>query len=134
MLHCLRSGSLPWGGAWSQFRNDFGCPVMGSYSNGQLIFGGGIEGDESSIIFPSNRDPPNHAVVLYINGALPNHFGYDTCGSGRPDFPETSIAYIWRGRTNRVFQLGSRRVHLICARLQNTCGRLRPRGPSRMLR
>ncbi|KAH0427997.1 FAD dependent oxidoreductase [Colletotrichum camelliae] len=94
------NGSLPGGRAWSLFRNGLDYIVQ-MPRNGELMFGGGIEGDEPSTTFPSDSGPPSHTAVSYLNGALSNYFGYDTWGSERTDFPETSDANVWRGRTKR---------------------------------
>ncbi|KAL3302209.1 FAD dependent oxidoreductase [Colletotrichum asianum] len=96
------NGSLPGGRAWSLFRNGLDYIVQMA-RNGELMFGGGIEGDEPGTTFPSDSGPPSHTAVSYLNGALPNYFGYDTWGSERTDFPETSDANVWRGRTKRVW-------------------------------
>ncbi|KAJ0328453.1 hypothetical protein COL922a_013207 [Colletotrichum nupharicola] len=96
------NGSLPGGRAWSLFRNGLDYIVQ-MPRNGELMFGGGIEGDKPGTTFPSDSGPPSHTAVSYLNGALPNYFGYDTWGSERTDFPETSDANVWRGRTKRVW-------------------------------
>uniref|UniRef100_L2G5B9 FAD dependent oxidoreductase, putative n=2 Tax=Colletotrichum fructicola (strain Nara gc5) TaxID=1213859 RepID=L2G5B9_COLFN len=96
------NGSLPGGRAWSLFRNGLDYIVQ-MPRNGELMFGGGIEGDEPGTTFPSDSGPPSHTAVSYLNGALPNYFGYDTWGSERTGLPETSDANVWRGRTKRVW-------------------------------
>ncbi|KAF9880305.1 putative FAD dependent oxidoreductase [Colletotrichum karsti] len=96
------NGSLSGGRAWSLFRNGLDYIVQ-MPRNGEYMFGGGIEGDEPGTAFPSDSGPPNHAAVSYLNGALPNYFGYDTYGAERTDFPETSDANVWPGRTKRVW-------------------------------
>lgn len=97
------NGSLPTGRAWSLFRNGLDYIVQ-MPRQGEYMFGGG-EGMESNRQVDQMNDslPPDHSVASYLNGALPNYFGYDKWGSERTDFLQPNDTAVFRGRTKRVW-------------------------------
>lgn len=100
-------GSLPGGRAYSFF-----CGGMESFDyvvqmpeNGEFMFGGAADmvRDNASLLSMDDSVPPAHAATAYLNGALPDYFGYDTWGAERTDFPKSSDPRVAEGRTKAVW-------------------------------
>ncbi|KAF5003257.1 hypothetical protein FDECE_10157 [Fusarium decemcellulare] len=97
------NGSLPGGRAWSLFRNglDYAVqmPRTGVYMFGGdvgLAFNRGIDMDDSR--------SPDHISVSYLNGALPNYFGYKTWGTEKVNTAADSVPPgAYPGRSRRVW-------------------------------
>ncbi|KAK1624152.1 FAD dependent oxidoreductase-domain-containing protein [Colletotrichum phormii] len=102
MSECPTWRHLATGRAWSLYRNGLDYIVQ-MPRNGELMFGADIDGDDANANTYDDSRPPLHLSASYLNGALPNHFGYDTWGSERTDFPPPSDTRVWNGRTKRVW-------------------------------
>ncbi|KAK1659159.1 FAD dependent oxidoreductase-domain-containing protein [Colletotrichum godetiae] len=97
------NGSLAGGRAWSLYLNGLDY-IFQMPRNGELMFGAYIDGDDANANTYDDSRAPLHLSASYLNGALPNHFGYDTWGSERTDFPPPSDTRVWDGRTKRIPQ------------------------------
>lgn len=100
------NGSLPGGRAWSLFRDGLDYIVQNP-QDGTLMFGGdgGLTNDSVTAALNPYDDSalPNHGAASYLNGALPNYFGYNTWGIERIASPQTEDAEVFPGRTKRVW-------------------------------
>ncbi|PSN61192.1 hypothetical protein BS50DRAFT_681014 [Corynespora cassiicola Philippines] len=104
------NGSLPTGRAWSLYRNGLDYVVQ-MPRNGEFMFGGGETTGMSSDDPRANATqatmddslPPNHITASYLNGALPNYFGYENWGAERSDFPQQEGQDVFPGRAKRVW-------------------------------
>ncbi|KAL2882583.1 hypothetical protein SGCOL_001785 [Colletotrichum sp. CLE4] len=74
------NGSLAGGRAWSLYLNGLDY-IFQMPRNGELMFGAYIDGDDANANTYDDSRAPLHLSASYLNGALPNHFGYDTWGS-----------------------------------------------------
>ncbi|PVH72026.1 nucleotide-binding domain-containing protein [Cadophora sp. DSE1049] len=115
----LANGSAPGGRAWSLYNGGLDYVVQ-MPRNGELMFGGGGGGPDNGAPGTSGDsslstrvDPPlgiyddstpaDHVTASYLNGALPDYFGYDAWGAERSDFPPSKDTNVWPGRTMRVW-------------------------------
>ncbi|KXH57962.1 hypothetical protein CSAL01_02619 [Colletotrichum salicis] len=96
------TGSSVGGRAWSLYRNGLDYYIVQMPQNGELMFGADIDGDDANANTYDDSRPSLHLSASYLNGALPNHSGYDTWGSERTDFPPPSDKRVWDGRTKRL--------------------------------
>ncbi|KAK0372399.1 hypothetical protein CLIM01_10236 [Colletotrichum limetticola] len=96
------NGSLAGGRAWSLYRNGLDYIVQ-MPRNGEFMFGADVDGDDANVDTYDDSRAPLHLSASYLNGALPNYFGYDTWGSERTDFPQSLDPSVWNGRTKRVW-------------------------------
>ncbi|KAL9619758.1 MAG: hypothetical protein Q9160_005689 [Pyrenula sp. 1 TL-2023] len=100
----LPEGSLPGGRAWSLYREGLDYVVQ-MPRDGVLMYGGdaGFKDENEALDPMDDSAPPNHFAVSYLNGALPNYFGYDTWGAERTDYVPEDPDSTFPGRTKRVW-------------------------------
>ncbi|KAF2183682.1 FAD/NAD(P)-binding domain-containing protein [Zopfia rhizophila CBS 207.26] len=99
------NGSLLTGRAWSLFRGNLDYIVQ-MPKNGEYMFGGGEglrSGGNGTVSELDDSAPPDHDTASYLNGALPNYFGYANWGTERTDFPQPTDPNVWRGRTKCIW-------------------------------
>jgi glycine/D-amino acid oxidase-like deaminating enzyme len=98
--------SAPGGRAWSFFLDSGLDYAVQMPNTGILMFGGGedMSHGPTAVANPLNDSAtPNHRIASYLNGALPDYFGYDLWGAERDDFDPSTSNDVWPGRSKRVW-------------------------------
>lgn len=95
------NGSLPTGRAWTFFNDDLDYAVQ-MPRTGVYMFGSDV-GLRTQYETMDDSENPDHLTASYLNGALPNYFGYESWETERVDDAESVPEGAYPGRSRRVW-------------------------------
>lgn len=97
----MGNSSLPTGRAWTFFNEDLDYAVQ-MPTTGVYMFGSDV-GLRTQAPTMDDSQNPDHLTASFLNGALPNYFGYENWGAERVNASENVPEGAYPGRSRRVW-------------------------------